>query len=327
MKSKPFASYCIATYRRPDFLDSTLRTIISQTEGDFEVIVSDNDPEGSAAPVVGALNDPRLRYRVNPVNVGMVKNFNAALSEAQGRYIVFITDDDPIVPDHLAFLRHLSNTHPGYGAYFGVGGSYTMDALLADTYGIRSGRNVPKMSGEVVCYSGEDFAISLFRGRIKHYLLWSCGMVRSEIARKYGMPDYGSPYLTDFSYVGLAGSEAGCVIGEKLLGWQTIHAGNFGREEFNELSVAARGMIGIFEQTWGSDSKVVRATRRFVAAWCGGHLLCLFRYHAGLAKKAALVKAMLAAAKDLRMPSIPAFFVLAGARMALADARRLLGRR
>ena len=38
--------------------------------------------------------DERVRYRTNPVNLGMVGNWNRCLSEATGEYVKFVFGDD-----------------------------------------------------------------------------------------------------------------------------------------------------------------------------------------------------------------------------------------
>jgi GT2 family glycosyltransferase len=45
---KAWVSFCMSTYMRPILLEKTLRSILSQTFTDFEVVISDNDPKGSA---------------------------------------------------------------------------------------------------------------------------------------------------------------------------------------------------------------------------------------------------------------------------------------
>jgi len=82
--SSPLVSFCLATYKRPERLSSVLASIRAQTIRDYEVIVSDNDPEQSSRVTVESICDARFRYISNSVNVGMVKNFNVALSHARG---------------------------------------------------------------------------------------------------------------------------------------------------------------------------------------------------------------------------------------------------
>src|ERR1700737_1288189 len=98
MTANPFASFCFSTYKRPEFLESTLQSILKQTFQDFEVIVSDNDTEQSGKRVVESFNDSRFKYFPNPENLGMKKSFNLSLNRSSGEFIIMIADDDPLYP-------------------------------------------------------------------------------------------------------------------------------------------------------------------------------------------------------------------------------------
>jgi glycosyltransferase involved in cell wall biosynthesis len=45
MLERPKVSFCFTTFKRFDYLQKTLESVKNQTFSDFEVIVSDNDPE------------------------------------------------------------------------------------------------------------------------------------------------------------------------------------------------------------------------------------------------------------------------------------------
>src|SRR5687767_9925038 len=115
----PWISFCMTTYKRAEFLKRTLQSILRQTFSDFEIIISDNDPNGSAKEVINELNDPRIYYEINGENLGMVRSFNKSLGRATGEFILMITDDDPVYPDLLETLHKLHVDFPGYGMYLG----------------------------------------------------------------------------------------------------------------------------------------------------------------------------------------------------------------
>src|SRR6476620_10696 len=95
-KGAPWVSFCMTTYKRPDFLKEQLHTILKQTFDDFTIIISDNDVEGSGEQAVKEINDPRISYYRNEENLGMVKSFNRSLAKARSEFVVMITDDDPV---------------------------------------------------------------------------------------------------------------------------------------------------------------------------------------------------------------------------------------
>jgi glycosyltransferase involved in cell wall biosynthesis len=308
----PWVSFCLATYRRPAYLLKTLEAIRRQGIGDFEVIVSDNDNAASSWDVVAGFSDSRFRYYCNNENVGMVRNFNRALEHAMGEFVVMITDDDPIEPTMLAKLRELYEAHPGYGAYFGGSETDFESAEIAAVYGVSAGRNSSLADlpvGVVRTYSPEEFPRAFFANRIFRYFLWSTGMVRRDIAVQVGgMPDYGSPYLTDFAYIVLAGSVSGCATTNTVLGRQTVHDGNFGRRESAELKLALEGCRGYVADRmahrpdWAALKPMMD---RFLAKWIVRHALFLRRYFArnGL-DSAQLNKAL---AEIFRLPYVRPF--------------------
>lgn len=95
----------ILTYRRPDevkrCLEAVLAAIDSQPAGSWsvaEVLVVDNDPDGTARPVVSEAHDRSIgavsvRYVHEPIP-GVATARNRAMAEASGDVLVFIDDDE-----------------------------------------------------------------------------------------------------------------------------------------------------------------------------------------------------------------------------------------
>src|SRR5690242_19829824 len=110
---KPWLSFCMSTYRRGPLLRNTLALMQQQRFSDFEVVISDNDPECSAQSVVAEFNDPRFRYFSNGTNLGMIGSFNKSIDRSRGEFVVPITDDDPAYPDMVQTLYDLHLKYPG----------------------------------------------------------------------------------------------------------------------------------------------------------------------------------------------------------------------
>lgn len=234
----PLISFCMSTYKRPDLLLKQLNTILLQTYKNFEIIVSDNDPEESAKSVVESINDCRVLYFSNEANLGMINSFNKSIERSNGEYIVMITDDDPAYPDLLRTLVMLTEKYPNYGVYSGCGDLIIENEFASKTMGEDVGKksNLLKdlKNEEIHVISKADFAASYLDGFFSStYLLWSCLMVRKDVllAMK-GIPNYGSELLGDHAYVIAAGSVDGLVFINKALGGQVIHGDNFGYNFF-----------------------------------------------------------------------------------------------
>jgi succinoglycan biosynthesis protein ExoM len=99
-------SVCVCAYRRAH-LSETLRSVLAQTglgERRVEIIVADDDPEGSAQPLVQEAARGAaflVRYVFSGArNVAAARN--ACLDAAAGDWIAFIDDDETAEPDWLA---------------------------------------------------------------------------------------------------------------------------------------------------------------------------------------------------------------------------------
>jgi glycosyltransferase involved in cell wall biosynthesis len=99
------ATVCIATCMRPDGLERLLESLAGQNDApDFDVVVVDNDAEGSAAPVAARFGARlRLEYQLEPER-GLAAVRNRAVAAATGEYLAFIDDDEWATPLWLAGL-------------------------------------------------------------------------------------------------------------------------------------------------------------------------------------------------------------------------------
>lgn len=93
-------SVCIPTFNRADLLDQTLQSVAAQKEIPFEVIVTDNNSTDKTDEV-GHYYAKKygFTYIKNKENLGMIGNWNKAISLAKGDYICLLHSDDLISPD------------------------------------------------------------------------------------------------------------------------------------------------------------------------------------------------------------------------------------
>lgn len=100
-------SICIATYRRPQRLRSLLDDLVKQVQWPDEVIVVDNDADGSARAIVEQRRQSSvpfpIHYDIQPVqNISLTRNRTVEL--ASGDWIAFIDDDERAPPTWLQKL-------------------------------------------------------------------------------------------------------------------------------------------------------------------------------------------------------------------------------
>jgi glycosyltransferase involved in cell wall biosynthesis len=103
MAWSPFVTIAIPTFNRADLLADCVRAALAQTYPHFEVLVSDNASSDRTPELLAQIDDRRLRVIRQSSNIGLLPNWNACLAGARGNYIVFVSDDDEILP-HLLEL-------------------------------------------------------------------------------------------------------------------------------------------------------------------------------------------------------------------------------
>lgn len=95
MKSTPFFSVIVPVYNRADRILPTLRTVVAQTFGNWEMIIVDDGSRDAVEleRAARSLDDHRIRY-VGRKNGGGSAARNTGIDEATGDYIAFLDSDD-----------------------------------------------------------------------------------------------------------------------------------------------------------------------------------------------------------------------------------------
>ncbi len=97
----------IPTRERSDTLYHTIRACLNQTYKNYEVIVSDNYSQDNTKDIVMSFNNSRLKYINTTKRVSMSENFDFALSHVEDGYLMFIGDDDGILPNSLEYVNDI----------------------------------------------------------------------------------------------------------------------------------------------------------------------------------------------------------------------------
>lgn len=91
-----FVSIVLCTHNGEKYLRQQLDSILAQTHTHFELIVSDDASKDDTAKILEEYcqRDQRIKFSVNPVNLGYNKNFEKAFSLASAEYIAISDQDD-----------------------------------------------------------------------------------------------------------------------------------------------------------------------------------------------------------------------------------------
>lgn len=110
----PLVTIAIPAYKAA-YLHETIASALAQTYSTLEVIVVNDQSPEDIGSVVKAFDDPRIRYYVNPQNLGATDpsaNWNECLRHAKGEFFCLLCDDDLYEPTFVEELLQLSQRFP-----------------------------------------------------------------------------------------------------------------------------------------------------------------------------------------------------------------------
>ena len=107
--NSPKLTVIIPTRERADTLFHTLRTVLKQEYENLEIIVSDNASIDNTRQVVSQFTDVRLRYINTGNRIGMSENWEFALSHVTGDFVMFLGDDDGLLPHACSDVASILN--------------------------------------------------------------------------------------------------------------------------------------------------------------------------------------------------------------------------
>lgn len=109
----PLVSVVMSVHRDVRFLDEAFESLMSQTLGDFELLlVDDGSPHAERLRALAA-RDLRVRLVVNDRNLGLTMSLNRAAGLARAPLIARMDADDASHPDRLAVQYERLSGEPG----------------------------------------------------------------------------------------------------------------------------------------------------------------------------------------------------------------------
>jgi hypothetical protein len=108
-------SITIPTYNRAHLLGATIRSVLEQSFGDFELFISDNASTDDTAAVVSEFDDPRITYLPSEENRGHFWNLSRGLHLGTAPYVAVLPDDDAWLPGNLEKKVAILDSDPAIG--------------------------------------------------------------------------------------------------------------------------------------------------------------------------------------------------------------------
>ncbi|WP_271251630.1 glycosyltransferase family 2 protein [Pseudanabaena sp. Chao 1811] len=107
MSHSPILSICIPAYNRPLWFHRALESIVignKEFESSVEIVITDDSSTQECEEIMRQVCcqwSGQCIYEHHPVRLGMVENWNRAISLTTGQYIVVLHDDDFLLKDAI----------------------------------------------------------------------------------------------------------------------------------------------------------------------------------------------------------------------------------
>lgn len=176
-------SVIMAAFNGEKYISSAIESILSQTLGDFELIIVDDGSTDSTGNIINQFRqkDKRIRPLFNESNLGLTKSLNAALGLARGTYIARMDADDVSDPHRFEKQVEFLDRHKDYAV---VG----TKAIIIDEAGRPTGEINPPLSYRAI---RERFPV-------KNAFVHSSVMFLNECILRVGGYDEAFSYAQDY---------------------------------------------------------------------------------------------------------------------------------
>lgn len=168
-------------YGRFDHFVAAVNSVLAQTDPDWRLtIIDDVYPDLAPGEWAGAIDDERVTYLRNEVNLRPSRNYNKAVGLATGEFTVIMGCDDVLLPGYVARVRELisqfadaSIIQPGVSV-IDENGNPTKPLADRVKASYRFGGTGARQ------YRGERLATSLLRGNWTYFpsLVWRTSEIR-----------------------------------------------------------------------------------------------------------------------------------------------------
>jgi glycosyltransferase involved in cell wall biosynthesis len=114
MASNPRVTIGVPVYNGERFIRATVDSLLAQSYGDFELIISDNASTDGTEAICREYQgkDSRVRYIRNPRNLGPAANYNVPLDAARGELFKWNAADDVCGADFLKVCIEALDCNP-----------------------------------------------------------------------------------------------------------------------------------------------------------------------------------------------------------------------
>jgi glycosyltransferase involved in cell wall biosynthesis len=214
----PAVAVVIPTYDRPRWLGEAIESVLAQTYGNFELVVSDNASGPETAKLVARYDDPRLRYVRRDEHTDLNTHFTYWLDNVEAPYLFLLPDDDLMYPELLERAVAVLETERSAGAV------HAQADMIDDGGSLVHAAHDMTGAGADVLERGAEFVRAAMRSAYRVHA--STALFRTEAVRglAYELADYPA---TDFGlWLRLAADWDIAFIGRPLAAYR-VHGASY----------------------------------------------------------------------------------------------------
>lgn len=246
--NEPLVSVCVPLYNAERYIEQTIKSVLSQTYLNFEIIICDDKSQDRSFEICRGISDPRIILIQNNVNQGVAFTRKTIYAIARGEYIANLDADDLMYPDRLVYqvgiLRSNSELH-----FIAAG----VDEIDENNY---------KLTTNSSCIKPKEVQALLF---CRNLIANSTILFRSEILKRVEYPNLR--VAQDFLFNVLVAEHFNIEIFPEVVGAYRRHASsltnNRSKEIVNdELVVLTHQIQGIYNEN--SDRNVLLALNDYL---------------------------------------------------------------
>lgn len=115
--NNPLVSVIIPCYNTEKYIEQAVRSIMTQTYKNLEIIITDDCSKDSSYSILERLaaEDSRIKLFRNEQNMKIVKTLNFMIDQAHGKYIARMDADDISLPNRIEKQVSFLEENPDYG--------------------------------------------------------------------------------------------------------------------------------------------------------------------------------------------------------------------